>query len=120
MTIADFIKVFAVGGIICVIAQILIDKTPVTGARIMVSYVVLGVLLTGIGVYQYVVDFAGSGATVPIIGFGYTLAKSTKEAIDTQGAIGIFTGGLTGTAGGVAASVFFALIWSMLFKSRQK
>ena len=120
MTIIDFIKAFAVGGILCVIAQILIDKTALTGARILVAYVVLGVALTGIGVYEYIVDFAGSGATVPIIGFGYTLAKSTKEAVDVNGLMGIFTGGLTGTAGGIAASIFFALIWSALFKSRQK
>lgn len=120
MLAIDYLKVFLVGGAFCAIAQIFIDKTAATGARIMVGYVILGVVLTAIGVYPYIVDFAESGATVPIIGFGYTLAKSTKEAIQTDGLLGVFTGGLKGTAGGIAASVFFALIWSVFFRSKQK
>ncbi len=120
MIVLEYLKAFLVGGAICAIAQILIDKTAATGARIMVGYVITGVILTGIGVYPYIVDFAGSGATVPIVGFGYALVKGTKEAVMSDGLLGVFTGGLIGTAGGIAASVFFALIWSVFFKSRQK
>ncbi len=115
-----FIKVFLVGGALCAVAQLLIDKTAMTNARIMVLYVVSGVALTGVGLYEYVVDFAKSGATVPIIGFGYTLAQSTKQAIDANGLLGVFTGGLSGTAAGIAATVEFAVLWAMLFKSKQK
>lgn len=116
----EYLRVFLVGGIICLIAQIFIDKTAVTGAKILVTYVVTGVVLTGIGVYKYVVDFGGAGATVPIIGFGYTLAEATKTAVDERGLLGALTGGLTGTAAGITAAVVFAFIWSMLFKSKQK
>ncbi len=116
----EYVRVFLVGGIICGIAQILIDKTAMTGARILVSYVVAGVVLSGIGFYQKIVDFAGAGATVPIVGFGHALAKGTKEAVDKVGLLGALTGGLTGTAAGITAAVVFAFIWSMIFKSRQK
>ncbi len=116
----EYLKAFLIGGLLCVIAQVLIDKTAVTGAKIMVSYVVCGVILTALEIYPLLVDFAGSGATVPISGFGYTLAKATKKAVDEQGFLGVFVGGLQGTAGGITASVFFALIWSLIFKSRQK
>ncbi len=116
----EYVRTFLVGGIICAIAQILIDKTAMTGARILVSYVVTGVLLSGIGIYQKIVDFAGAGATVPIVGFGHALAKGTKIAVDNNGLMGALTGGLTGTAAGITAAVVFAFIWSMLFKSRQK
>lgn len=116
----EYLKVFLVGGIICAIAQVLIDKTAMTGARILVSFVVAGVVLTGIGVYQRLVDFASAGATVPIVGFGYTLATATKEAVDKEGLLGALTGGLTGTAAGITAAVVFAFIWSLVFKSKQK
>lgn len=118
--VLEYIKAFAVGGLICVIAQILIDKSAMTGARILVSFVVAGVVLTGLGLYQKAVDFATTGATVPIVGFGYTLAEGTKKAVEEQGLLGALTGGLTGTAGGITAAVVFAFIWSLLFKSKQK
>ncbi len=118
--LTEYIKVFLVGGIICAIAQVFIDKTKMTGARILVSFVVIGVVLTGIGVYEKLVDYASAGATVPIVGFGYTLATATKEAVDKQGLLGALTGGLTGTAAGITAAVVFAFIWSLLFKSKQK
>ncbi len=116
----DYVRVFLVGGVICLIAQIFIDKTAVTGAKILVSYVVAGVALTGVGFYKHVVDFGGAGATVPIIGFGYTLAEATKTAVDEKGLLGALTGGLTGTAAGITAAVVFAFIWALIFKSRQK
>lgn len=116
----DYLKAFLVGGVICLIAQIFIDKTAVTGARILVSYVVAGVILTGIGAYKHVVDFGGAGATVPIVGFGYTLAEATKAAVDEKGLLGALTGGLSGTSAGIAAAVVFAFIWALIFKSRQK
>ncbi|MBQ3081739.1 MAG: stage V sporulation protein AE [Clostridia bacterium] len=116
----EYVRVFLVGGLICVLAQILIDKTAMTGARILVSYVVLGVILSGIGVYQRVVDFGGAGATVPIVGFGHALAEGTKKAVDETGLLGALTGGLTGTAAGITAAVVFAFLWSLMFKSRQK
>jgi len=116
----EYIKVFAVGGLICAIAQVLIDKTAMTGARILVSFVVAGVVLTGFGWYDKLVDFATSGATVPIVGFGYTLATETKAAVDETGLLGALTGGLTGTAAGITAAVVFAFIWSLIFKSKQK
>ena len=101
----DYIKAFLVGGTICFISQILIDKTKLTPARILVSYVVLGVFLGAIGVYKPLVDFAGAGATVPLTGFGYNLAKGVKEAIGQDGFLGIFTGGLKSAAGGITAAV---------------
>ena len=119
-TFLDFIKAFAVGGALCAIAQILIDKTRWTPARILVFYVVLGVALTGAGVYGYVVDFAGCGATLPLTGFGYALAEGVKKAIDEQGLIGALTGGFTATAGGVAAAVTFGFLFSVIFKSKPK
>ncbi len=116
----EYLKVFLVGGLICAIAQVLIDKTAMTGARILVSFVVAGVFLTAIGVYEKIVDFATSGATVPIVGFGYTLATETKAAVDSNGLLGALTGGLTGTAAGITAAVVFAFFWSLIFKSKQK
>jgi stage V sporulation protein AE len=116
----DYIKAFLVGGILCVIGQILIDKTKLTPARILVSYVVLGVILGAVGFYQLLVDFAGAGASVPLTGFGNTLAKGVREAVDEMGFLGIFTGGLRSTAGGINAAVFAGLITSFLFKSRDK
>lgn len=113
-------KAFLIGGVFCAIAQILIDKTKLTPARILVSYVVLGVILTAIGVYKPIVDFAGSGATTPLTGFGYSLAKGVKESIDKDGAIGILTGGIKGTAGGITGAILFGLIASVAFKSKPK
>ena len=115
-----YLRVFVIGGLLCLIAQILIDKTAVTGARILVSYVVAGVVLTGAGLYEKLVNFAGAGATVPIMGFGYTLAKATKTAVDEKGLFGALTGGLTGTAAGITAAVVFGLVWALIFRSRQK
>ena len=116
----DYIKAFLVGGLFCLIGQILIDKTKLTPARILVSYVVIGVLLGAIGIYKPIVEFAGAGATVPLTGFGYNLAKGVKEAIQEDGFLGIFTGGLKACAGGIAAAVIAGLIASLLFKAKDK
>ena len=116
----DYIKAFLVGGAFCVIGQILIDKTKLTPARILVSYVVVGVFLGAIGIYQPLVEFAGAGATVPLTGFGNTLAKGVKEAVQERGVLGIFTGGLKATAGGIAAAIFSGLVASILFKAKDK
>ncbi len=116
----DYLKAFVVGGILCVIGQILIDKTKLTPARILVSYVVAGVLLGGIGLYKSLVDFAGAGATVPLTGFGYNLAKGVKEAIAEDGFIGIFTGGLKSTAGGITAAITAGLVVSLIFRPKDK
>ncbi|HHX72265.1 MAG TPA: stage V sporulation protein AE [Clostridiales bacterium] len=115
-----YLKVFLVGGLICAIGQLLLDKTKLTPARILVLFVVSGVVLTALGLYQPLVEFARAGATVPIIGFGYTLAKSTKEAVMESGLLGAFTGGITGTAGGIAAAVLFGFIFALLSKSGDK
>ena len=117
---ADYLKAFAVGGTICFIGQLLIDFTKLTPARILVSFVVLGVILGGIGIYQPLIDFAGAGATVPLTGFGSLLAKGVRQAIREDGFIGIFTGGLTACAGGVTIAVLSGLIISLLFKSGDK
>lgn len=116
----DYLKAFLVGGAFCLIGQILIDKTKLTPARILVSYVVIGVILGGIGLYEPLTEFAGAGATVPLTGFGYNLSKGVKEAISEDGMIGIFTGGLKSTAGGIAAAVFVGLLASLIFKPRDK
>lgn len=116
----DYIKAFIVGGLLCLIGQILIDKTKLTPARILVSYVVIGVILGGIGLYKPLVEFAGAGATVPLTGFGYNLAKGVKEAITTDGFLGIMTGGLQATAGGIAAAVTAGLLASLIFKAKDK
>lgn len=119
----DYMKLFNafwVGGLLCLIAQILIDKTKLTPARIMVSYVVAGVILTAVGVYEPIVKFAGSGATIPIIGFGYSLAKGVMKAVGEKGWLGVLTGGATGTSAGIAAAVFFGMIFSVLCKPKAK
>ena len=116
----DYLKAFIVGGLLCLIGQILIDKTKLTPARILVSYVVIGVFLGAIGVYKPLVELAGAGATVPLTGFGYSLSKGVKEAINEQGFLGIFTGGLKSTAGGIAAAVTAGLLASLIFKARDK
>ena len=116
----DYIKAFMIGGLFCVIGQLLVDKTKLTSARILVGYVVVGVILGAIGVYKPLAEYAGAGATVPLTGFGYTLSKGVKEAIDQNGFIGIFTGGLKAAAGGITAAVVSALIVSLLFKPKDK
>ena len=112
-----YLKAFLVGGLICALSQILIDRTRLTPARILSSYVVLGVVLSGVGLYEKLIDFAGAGATVPLFGFGHTMAKGVEAAIAEHGALGILTGGLSAAAGGIAAAGFFALIASFLFKA---
>ena len=116
----SYINAFLVGGALCLIAQVLIDKTKLTPARILVSYVVAGVLLGAIGVYEPLVDFAGAGATVPLTGFGYNIAKGVKEAVQEQGSLGILTGGLKSTSGGITAAILSGLIASLLFKAKDK
>lgn len=116
----DYLKAFLIGGLFCLIGQVLIDKTKLTPARILVCYVVAGVLLGAVGVYQQIVEFAGSGATVPLTGFGNTLAKGVKEAVDKDGFIGIFSGGLTASSGGIAAAITAGLIVSLIFKAKDK
>ena len=116
----SLLKCFIVGGLICVIGQILIDKTKLTPARILVVYVTTGVILGGLGIYKYLVDFAGAGATVPLTGFGYNLSKGTIEAVKESGLIGAFTGGLKSSAGGIAAAVFFGYIASLISKPKMK
>ncbi len=118
--ITALIKAFLVGGAICAVAQVLIDKTAMTPARILVLYVSLGVLLTAIGIYKPLVSFAGCGATTPLVGFGYSLAEGVKKAVDERGLIGALTGGLTGTAGGISAAVFFAYIFALIFRGHPK
>ena len=116
----DYFKAFLVGGFFCLIGQILIDKTKLTPARILVSYVVVGVLLGGLGIYKPLAEFAGAGATVPLTGFGYTLAKGVKEAVTQDGFLGIFTGGLKAAAGGITAAIFAGLIASLIFSPKDK
>ncbi|MBE6582694.1 MAG: stage V sporulation protein AE [Ruminococcaceae bacterium] len=117
---ARLLIAFLIGGFFCAIAQILIDKTKLTPARILVSYVVLGVILTGIGVYGPLVKFAGNGATTPLTGFGYCLAEGVKKAVDRDGLIGALTGGITGAAGGITAAIFMGLTVALIFKSKPK
>ena len=116
----DYLKAFLVGGLLCLIGQILVDKTKLTPARILVGYVVAGVILGAFGLYQPIIDFAGAGATVPLTGFGATLAKGVKDAIDENGALGILTGGLKATAGGISAAIIFGLLAGILFKPKDK
>ena len=114
------IKSYIVGGIICIIGQILIDKTKLTPARILVVFVTTGTILGGLGIYKYLVDFAGCGATVPLLGFGNNLAKGTIEAVKEKGIIGAFTGGLKASSGGIAAAVFFGYVASLIAKPKMK
>ncbi len=113
-------KCFVVGGLICVIGQILIDKTKLTPARILVIFVTTGAILGGLGIYQYLVDFAGAGATVPLTGFGYNLAKGAIEGVKQSGIVGAFTGGVKAAAGGIAAAVFFGYLASLISKPKMK
>ncbi len=116
----EYLRAFLVGGFLCLIGQILIDKTQLTPARILVSYVVIGVILGAIGIYKPITEFAGAGATVPLTGFGYNIAKGVKEAVDENGFLGIFTGGLKATAGGITAAIMAGLLASFLFKAKDK
>lgn len=116
----DYVRAFCVGGAFCVIAQILIDKTKLTPARILVAYVVAGVFLGAIGVYKPLVDYAGAGATTPLTGFGYLISKGVKEAVDKDGLIGALTGGMTSAAGGITAALVFGLLASFIFRSRSR
>ena len=116
----DYVKAFLVGGGLCLIGQILIDKTKLTPARILVSYVVAGVLLGAVGLYPKLIEFAGAGASVPLTGFGSLLAKGVKEAVMKDGFLGIFTGGLKAAAGGITAAIIAGLVASFLFKARDK
>ena len=116
----DYLKAFVVGGLFCVVGQVLIDKTKLTPARILVAYVVSGVVLGAVGAYGPLADWAGAGATVPLTGFGYSLAKGVKEAVAEKGLLGALTGGVTSTAGGIAAAIFLGVVVAMLFKPRPK
>ena len=116
----DYLKAFLIGGLLCMMGQILIDKTKLTPARILVSYVVIGVVLGAIGVYKPLVEFAGAGATVPLTGFGYNIAKGVKEAVQEDGFLGILTGGLKATAGGITAAIMAGFIAALVFKDKDK
>ena len=118
--IIDMLKAALVGGILCAIAQILIDKTAMTPARILVLYVVSGVILGAIGIYSSLVDFAGAGATLPLTGFGYIVSEGVKKAVEEKGFLGIFAGSLTAAAGGTGAALAFGSLAALIFKSRRK
>lgn len=115
-----YLKAFFVGGLFCLIGQVLIDKTKLTPARILVGYVVVGVILGALDIYKPLADFAGAGATVPLTGFGFTLAKGVREAVDSSGFIGALSGGLTASAGGITAAILASLIVSLIFRAKDK
>lgn len=116
----EYLKAFLVGGLLCLIGQLLIDKTGLTPARILTAYVVSGVVLGALGVYEPLADWAGAGATVPLTGFGYNLARGVKTAVAEQGLLGALTGGFTAAAGGIAAAVFFGLLAGLFARPRDK
>ncbi|MBR4578551.1 MAG: stage V sporulation protein AE [Oscillospiraceae bacterium] len=116
----EFGKAFLVGGLLCAFGQILIDRTDLTPARILTGYVVAGVILGALGLYQPLADWAGAGATVPLTGFGNTLAKGVKKAVEETGLLGAFSGGFTASAAGIAAAVFFGYLAALLFKPKEK
>ena len=116
----EYLNAFLCGGLLCAVGQILIDKTSLTPARILTGYVVAGVLLGALGLYELLVEWGGAGATVPLTGFGYSLAKGVQKAVAQQGWLGVFTGGLTATAGGIAAAVVFAVVMALLFRPGDK
>ncbi len=120
ITFSQFIWSFVIGGLLCVVAQILIDKTRLTPARILVSYVVAGVILGAIGVYKPLVELAGAGATVPLTGFGYLISEGVREAVDSQGLLGALTGGLTAAAGGISAALVFGYLVAVMFKGKRR
>ena len=119
-TLFEYLKAFAAGGLLCVIGQILIDKTKLTPARILTTYVVAGVVISAFGLYQPFADWAGAGASIPLTGFGHTLAKGVKEAVDQQGLLGAFIGGFKASAGGIAAAVVFGLLFALISKPGSK
>lgn len=116
----EYLKAFLCGGVLCVIGQLLIDRTKLTPARILVCYVTCGVVLSGLGLYQPFADWAGAGATVPLTGFGHLLAKGVKKAVTEQGLLGAFTGGVTSAAGGITAAIFFGFVVALVAKARPK
>lgn len=116
----DYLKAFLIGGAICLIGQVLIDKTKLTPARILVSFVVIGVILGALGIYEPLLKFAGAGAGVPLTGFGNLIAKGVRKAVDEKGFLGIFTGGLTAAAGGITAAIIAGLVASFVFKPKDK
>lgn len=119
-TFVVYLKVFAVGGILCAIGQLLIDKTKLTPARILTAYVVAGVILGAVGLYQPLADWAGAGASVPLTGFGNALAKGVKQAVEKDGLLGVFTGGFTASAAGICAAIFFGIVVALIFKPKEK
>ena len=119
-TVLEYVRAFAVGGMFCAIAQVLVDRTKLTPARILVGYVVSGVVLGALGWYKPIVDFAGAGATVPLTGFGYVIAKGVKEAVTKDGLIGVLTGGLTASAGGITAALVCGLASALVFREKSK
>jgi stage V sporulation protein AE len=118
--LSKFIWAFVIGGALCAIAQILIDKTKLTPARILVMYVVAGVVLGAIGVYKPIVDLAGAGATVPLTGFGYLISEGVREAVDRQGLLGALTGGIAAASGGIAAAICFGYLSAVIFKGKRR
>ena len=116
----EYARAFLCGGVLCLIGQLLIDKTSLTPAKILVTYVVSGVVLGGLGIYEHLVDFAGAGATVPLTGFGYLLAKGVRKAVEEQGVMGALTGGITAAAGGITAAIFFGYLVALVFKPKPK
>jgi len=118
--ILEYVKAFVIGGLLCAIGQILIDKTSLTPAKILVSYVVAGVILGGLGIYKPFAEWAGAGATIPLTGFGNTLAQGVKKAVEEKGLLGAFTGGFTSAAGGICAAIFFGYIIALIFKPKEK
>lgn len=116
----EYLKAFLCGGVLCLIGQLLIDKTSLTPARILVCYVVAGVVLGAVGVYQPLIDWAGAGATVPLTGFGSLLAKGVKQAVTEKGALGALTGGITAASGGITAAIFFGFLVALVFKPKAK
>ena len=115
-----YLRAFLVGGLLCLIGQILIDRTKLTPAKILTAYVVAGVLLGAVGIYEPIMKFGGAGATIPLTGFGYNLAKGVKKAVDADGFLGIFTGGLKAAAGGITAAVVLGLLCSVIFRPKDK
>lgn len=116
----EYLNAFLCGGLLCAVGQIILDKTSLTPARILTGYVVAGVLLQAVGVYQYIVDWGGAGATVPLTGFGYSLAKGVAKAVAEDGLLGVLTGRLTATSGGIAAAVVFSLLAALLVRPKEK
>lgn len=116
----EYLKAFLCGGLLCLVGQLLIDRTKLTPAKILVCYVTAGVVLGGTGLYRYLVDWAGAGATVPLTGFGYTLARGVQRAVEEQGLLGVLTGGITAAAGGITAAILFGFVVAVIFRAKPK